>query len=100
MRIFFYLPGACCPTPNLDKIRIVSERRDLTGICIYAYGDYVFYICAEGSYPMSTDGRSSCQADGRWEPAMPSCQGGKTAEGSCRHHSPDIPSDSMQFQEE
>ncbi|XP_057625138.1 zona pellucida sperm-binding protein 3 receptor-like [Chionomys nivalis] len=65
---------ACCPTPNMDKIRIVSERRDLTGICLYAYGDYVFYICAEGSYPMSTDGRSSCQADGRWEPAMPSCQ--------------------------
>ncbi|KAM7335867.1 hypothetical protein ACRRTK_004360 [Alexandromys fortis] len=66
---------ACCPTPNMDKIKIVSERRDLTGVCIYAYGDYVFYICAEGSYPMSTDGRSSCQADGRWEPAMPSCQG-------------------------
>ncbi|CAO2636740.1 Zona pellucida sperm-binding protein 3 receptor [Lemmus lemmus] len=88
---------ACCPTPNMDKIRIVSERRDFTGICIYAYGDYVFYICAEGSYPMSTDGRSSCQADGRWEPAIPSCQGGKTAEGTCCHHFPDIPSDSMQF---
>ncbi|KAK7812505.1 hypothetical protein U0070_020785 [Myodes glareolus] len=66
---------ACCPTPNMNKIKIVSERRDLTGMCLYAYGDYVFYICAEGSYPMSTDGRSSCQADGRWEPAMPSCQG-------------------------
>ncbi|CAO2636744.1 Zona pellucida sperm-binding protein 3 receptor [Lemmus lemmus] len=91
---------ACCPTPNMDKIRIVSERRDFTGICIYAYGDYVFYICAEGSYPMSTDGRSSCQADGRWEPAIPSCQGGKTAEGTCCHHFPDIPSDSMQFHEE
>ncbi|KAH0507283.1 Zona pellucida sperm-binding protein 3 receptor [Microtus ochrogaster] len=70
---------ACCPTPNMDKIKIVSERRDLTGVCTYAFGDYVFYICAEGSYPMSTDGRSSCQADGRWEPAMPSCQGGESS---------------------
>ncbi|CAH7196498.1 Zp3r [Phodopus roborovskii] len=64
----------CCPTPNMDKIKIVSERRDFTGICVYAYGDYVFYICGEGSYPMSTDGRSSCQADGKWDPAIPACQ--------------------------
>lgn len=64
----------CCPAPNMDKIKIVSERRDFTGICIYAYGDYVFYICGEGTYPMSTDGRSSCQSDGKWEPAIPSCQ--------------------------
>ncbi|XP_052057016.1 zona pellucida sperm-binding protein 3 receptor-like [Apodemus sylvaticus] len=64
----------CCPTPNMNKIKIVSERRDFTGTCIYAYGDYVFYICNEGSYPMSTDGRSSCQADGKWDPAIPSCQ--------------------------
>nr|XP_034369290.1 zona pellucida sperm-binding protein 3 receptor [Arvicanthis niloticus] len=64
----------CCPTPNMEKIKIVSERRDFTGTCIYAYGDYVFYICNEGSYPMSTDGRSSCQVDGKWDPAIPSCQ--------------------------
>uniref|UniRef100_E9PZ07 Zona pellucida sperm-binding protein 3 receptor n=2 Tax=Mus musculus TaxID=10090 RepID=E9PZ07_MOUSE len=64
----------CCPTPDMEKIKIVSERRDFTGTCIYAYGDYVFYICNEGSYPMSTDGRSSCQADGKWDPAIPSCQ--------------------------
>ncbi|XP_031197135.1 zona pellucida sperm-binding protein 3 receptor-like [Mastomys coucha] len=64
----------CCPTPNMEKIKIVSERRDFTGTCIYAYGDYVFYICNEGSYPMSMDGRSSCQADGRWDPVIPSCQ--------------------------
>ncbi|XP_060228006.1 zona pellucida sperm-binding protein 3 receptor-like isoform X1 [Meriones unguiculatus] len=64
----------CCPTPNMEKIKIVSERRDFTGICTYAYGDYIFYICGEGSYPMSMDGRSSCQADGKWGPAIPSCQ--------------------------
>ncbi|XP_028620602.1 zona pellucida sperm-binding protein 3 receptor-like [Grammomys surdaster] len=64
----------CCPTPNMEKIKIVSERRDFTGTCIYAYGDYVFYICNEGSYPMTTDGRSSCQANGKWDPAIPSCQ--------------------------
>ncbi|XP_076797860.1 zona pellucida sperm-binding protein 3 receptor isoform X2 [Arvicanthis niloticus] len=67
-------PRICCPTPNMEKIKIVSERRDFTGTCIYAYGDYVFYICNEGSYPMSTDGRSSCQVDGKWDPAIPSCQ--------------------------
>ncbi|KAL1775040.1 C4b-binding protein alpha chain, partial [Sigmodon hispidus] len=65
----------CCPAPSMEKIRIVSERRDFTGLCTYAYGDYVFYVCGEGSYPISTDGRSSCQADGKWRPAIPSCQG-------------------------
>lgn len=84
----------------MDKIKIVSERRDFTGICIYAYGDYVFYICGEGTYPMSTDGRSSCQSDGKWEPAIPSCQVGKKIERTCHHHFPDIPIEPMQFYEE
>ncbi|XP_020008685.2 zona pellucida sperm-binding protein 3 receptor-like [Castor canadensis] len=63
----------CCPTPNLEKIRIISERRDFTGICAYAYEDYVFYMCDEGYYPLSIDGRSSCHADGKWVPKIPSC---------------------------
>nr|AAP37008.1 sp56(S) [Rattus norvegicus] len=72
----------CCPTPNMEKIKIVSERRDFTGTCVYAYGDYVFYICSEGTYPMTTDGRSSCQADGKWDPAIPSCE----ADPSLQNH--------------
>lgn len=100
MYISFYLPGICCPVPNMEKIKIVSERRDFTGVCIYAYGDYVFYICGEGTYPMSTDGRSSCLADGKWDPAIPACHSGKKIEGTCHLHFPDIPSESMQFYEE
>lgn len=96
----FNLTGICCPTPDMEKIKIVSERRDFTGTCIYAYGDYVFYICNEGSYPMSTDGRSSCQADGKWDPAIPSCQAGKNAKGTWHHPFPDSSRVSMLFYEE
>uniref|UniRef100_A0A8C8VXG4 Zona pellucida sperm-binding protein 3 receptor n=1 Tax=Peromyscus maniculatus bairdii TaxID=230844 RepID=A0A8C8VXG4_PERMB len=64
----------CCPIPNMEKIKIVSERRDFTGMCTYAYGDYVFYVCGEGASPTSTDGRSACQENGKWDPAIPSCQ--------------------------
>ncbi|XP_059136717.1 zona pellucida sperm-binding protein 3 receptor-like isoform X1 [Peromyscus eremicus] len=66
----------CCPIPNMEKIKIVSERRDFTGMCTYAYGDYVFYVCGEGASPTSTDGRSACQENGKWDPAIPSCQAG------------------------
>ncbi|EHA98864.1 Zona pellucida sperm-binding protein 3 receptor [Heterocephalus glaber] len=66
----------CCPTPNMGKMRIISESRDLTGICVYSYEDYVLYMCDEGYYPISTDGRSSCQADGTWNPKMPACESG------------------------
>jgi complement component 4 binding protein alpha len=76
----------CCPTPNLEKIRIISERRDFTGICAYAYEDYVFYMCDEGYYPLSIDGRSSCHADGKWVPKIPSCVSGKDIEGHGYHY--------------
>uniref|UniRef100_A0A8C0W6B7 Sushi domain-containing protein n=1 Tax=Castor canadensis TaxID=51338 RepID=A0A8C0W6B7_CASCN len=46
---------------------------NFTGICAYAYEDYVFYMCDEGYYPLSIDGRSSCHADGKWVPKIPSC---------------------------
>lgn len=84
----------------MEKIKIVSERRDFTGMCTYAYGDYVFYVCGEGASPTSTDGRSACQENGKWDPAIPSCQAGKNIEGTYHHHFPDISSDSMQFYEE
>ncbi|KAM4861655.1 zona pellucida sperm-binding protein 3 receptor-like isoform 2-T2 [Thomomys bottae] len=64
----------CCPKPDLEKIRIISERRDLTHICFYTYGDYIFYMCDNGYIPVSIDGRSSCQADGKWAPKTPSCK--------------------------
>ncbi|XP_069897710.1 zona pellucida sperm-binding protein 3 receptor-like isoform X2 [Dipodomys merriami] len=62
----------CCPKPNLENIRIISERRDLTHVCFYTYGDYIFYMCDKGYLPVSIDGRSSCQADGKWAPKTPS----------------------------
>ncbi|XP_048214201.1 zona pellucida sperm-binding protein 3 receptor-like [Perognathus longimembris pacificus] len=64
----------CCPKPNLENIRIISERRDLTHVCFYTYGDYIFYMCDKGYIPASTDGRSSCQVDGKWAPKTPSCK--------------------------
>ncbi|XP_062066740.1 zona pellucida sperm-binding protein 3 receptor-like [Lepus europaeus] len=64
----------CCPTPDMEKIIIISDRRDFTGICVYAYGDYVSFMCDKGYYPISPDGRSSCQADGTWNPKMPECE--------------------------
>lgn len=60
MYIFFNFIGICCLILDMEKIKIVSERRDFIGICIYVYGDYVFYICNEGFYFMFTDGRSLC----------------------------------------
>ncbi|XP_058525107.1 zona pellucida sperm-binding protein 3 receptor [Ochotona princeps] len=64
----------CCPTPDMENIIVISDRRDITGICVYAYGDYVSFTCDKGYYPLSTDGRSSCQADGTWKPKMPTCE--------------------------
>ncbi|XP_051676977.2 zona pellucida sperm-binding protein 3 receptor isoform X1 [Oryctolagus cuniculus] len=64
----------CCPTPDMEKIIIISDRRDFTGICVYAYGDYVSFMCDKGYYPISPDGRSSCQVDGTWNPKMPKCE--------------------------
>ncbi|KAL6079812.1 hypothetical protein STEG23_033903, partial [Scotinomys teguina] len=66
----------CCPIPDMEEVKIVSERRDYTGMCTYAYGDYIFYVCGEGSSPVSPDGRSACQEDGKWNPSIPSCQAG------------------------
>ncbi|XP_005375483.1 PREDICTED: zona pellucida sperm-binding protein 3 receptor [Chinchilla lanigera] len=64
----------CCPTPNMEKMRIINERRDFTGVCLYAYEDYIFYMCDEGYFPVSVDGRSLCQADGTWNPKIPACE--------------------------
>uniref|UniRef100_A0A2I2YKD7 Sushi domain-containing protein n=1 Tax=Gorilla gorilla gorilla TaxID=9595 RepID=A0A2I2YKD7_GORGO len=64
----------CCPTPDLENIRITNERRYFTGRCVYAYGDYISYMCDEGYYPISVDGESSCHTDGTWKPKMPACE--------------------------
>uniref|UniRef100_A0A2I3HSK4 Sushi domain-containing protein n=1 Tax=Nomascus leucogenys TaxID=61853 RepID=A0A2I3HSK4_NOMLE len=64
----------CCPTPDLENIRIMNERRYFTGRCVYAYGDYISYTCDEGYYPVSVDGESSCHTDGTWKPKMPACE--------------------------
>ncbi|XP_012872797.1 PREDICTED: C4b-binding protein alpha chain-like [Dipodomys ordii] len=75
----------CCPKPNLENIRIISERRDLTHVCFYTYGDYIFYMCDKGYLPVSIDGRSSCQADGKWAPKTPSCKSGCNFPPSIAH---------------
>uniref|UniRef100_A0A8C5LC11 Zona pellucida sperm-binding protein 3 receptor n=1 Tax=Jaculus jaculus TaxID=51337 RepID=A0A8C5LC11_JACJA len=80
----------CCPTPDLENIKIISERKDFSSICTYAYGDYVYYMCEEGYYPISPDGRSLCQVDGMWNPVIPLCQPGKNAEGDCQFQSVSI----------
>uniref|UniRef100_A0A8D2JRT0 Zona pellucida sperm-binding protein 3 receptor n=1 Tax=Sciurus vulgaris TaxID=55149 RepID=A0A8D2JRT0_SCIVU len=72
----------CCPTPNLERIKIVREKRDFTSVCAYASGDFIFYMCEEGYYPASPDGKSSCQEDGTWKPQMPECKPGKNFEGT------------------
>uniref|UniRef100_A0A2K5I3J9 Sushi domain-containing protein n=1 Tax=Colobus angolensis palliatus TaxID=336983 RepID=A0A2K5I3J9_COLAP len=64
----------CCPTPDLENIRIINERRYFTGRCVYAYGYYISYMCDEGYYPVSVDGESSCHTDGTWKPKMPACE--------------------------
>lgn len=64
----------CCPTPDLENIRIINERRYFTGRCVYAYGDNISYMCDEGYYPVSVDGESSCHTDGTWKPKMPACE--------------------------
>ncbi|XP_068397749.1 zona pellucida sperm-binding protein 3 receptor-like [Eschrichtius robustus] len=64
----------CCPAPELETMRITSERTDFPDRCEYAYGHSVSYTCDEGYYPVSPDGMSSCQADGTWKPEMPACK--------------------------
>uniref|UniRef100_A0A2K5CER2 Sushi domain-containing protein n=1 Tax=Aotus nancymaae TaxID=37293 RepID=A0A2K5CER2_AOTNA len=64
----------CCPTPDLENIRIINERRYFTGRCVYAYEDYILYMCGEGYYPISVGGKSSCHADGTWKPKIPACE--------------------------
>ncbi|XP_032145388.1 C4b-binding protein alpha chain-like, partial [Sapajus apella] len=64
----------CCPTPDLENIRIINERKYFTGRCAYAYGDYILYMCDEGYYPISVGGKSSCHTDGTWKPKIPACE--------------------------
>lgn len=87
----FCLSGVCCPTPDMENIIVISDRRDITGICVYAYGDYVSFTCDKGYYPLSTDGRSSCQADGTWKPKMPTCEPGENSQSIGHYYVPDFP---------
>uniref|UniRef100_A0A8D2KKD9 Sushi domain-containing protein n=1 Tax=Urocitellus parryii TaxID=9999 RepID=A0A8D2KKD9_UROPR len=64
----------CCPTPNLEKIKIVREKRDFTTVCAYISGDFIFYMCEEGYYTASSEGKSTCQEDGTWKPQIPECK--------------------------
>ncbi|XP_036765751.2 zona pellucida sperm-binding protein 3 receptor-like [Manis pentadactyla] len=64
----------CCPTPKLENIRITRGRRHFSDRCVYAYEDHVSYVCDDGYYPVSPDGKSSCRADGKWRPEMPACE--------------------------
>uniref|UniRef100_A0A8C5YNY2 Sushi domain-containing protein n=1 Tax=Marmota marmota marmota TaxID=9994 RepID=A0A8C5YNY2_MARMA len=64
----------CCPTPNLEKIKFVREKRDFTTVCAYVSGDFIFYMCEEGYYTASSDGKSTCQEDGTWKPQIPECK--------------------------
>ena len=89
MSITFYLSGVCCPTPELEIMRITSERTDFPDRCEYAYGHSVSYTCDKGYYPVSPDGMSSCQADGTWKPEMPACKQGKNIERTFHTYSTD-----------
>ncbi|XP_008062636.1 C4b-binding protein alpha chain-like [Carlito syrichta] len=66
--------SVCCPTPDLENIRIINERRYFTDKCVYAYGDYISYTCDEGYFPISVGEKSQCHTDGTWKPKMPACE--------------------------
>nr|XP_026243164.1 zona pellucida sperm-binding protein 3 receptor-like [Urocitellus parryii] len=75
----------CCPTPNLEKIKIVREKRDFTTVCAYISGDFIFYMCEEGYYTASSEGKSTCQEDGTWKPQIPECKPGCNFPPSIAH---------------
>nr|XP_027790453.1 zona pellucida sperm-binding protein 3 receptor-like [Marmota flaviventris] len=75
----------CCPTPNLEKIKFVREKKDFTTVCAYVSGDFIFYMCEEGYYTASSDGKSTCQEDGTWKPQIPECKPGCNFPPSIAH---------------
>uniref|UniRef100_A0A8D2DTC7 Sushi domain-containing protein n=1 Tax=Sciurus vulgaris TaxID=55149 RepID=A0A8D2DTC7_SCIVU len=62
------------PTCEPSEYGLGGIVRDFTSVCAYASGDFIFYMCEEGYYPASPDGKSSCQEDGTWKPQMPECK--------------------------
>ncbi|XP_069897715.1 C4b-binding protein alpha chain-like [Dipodomys merriami] len=59
----------CCPVPPLKNVKTINHTEThLDTGCAYFYEDVVSYTCNGGKMVSAT-----CQADGTWQPRIPSC---------------------------
>ncbi|XP_059002210.1 C4b-binding protein alpha chain-like isoform X2 [Mustela lutreola] len=58
----------CCPIPELENGKIISQRTSSVNSCAYFYDDVVYYECYK-----KRQSNARCLKDGTWYPKTPTC---------------------------